>query len=193
MNHRSVNKVPSSKILKAALVLFSSRGYSETKMTEIAQNVGLSVGALYLRFKNKEELFGELIKDQSKDFIDRTKNLPENDPMKTLKTYIALNIEYAFQKRQLISIFFREYNLTFLKPLRKNFFKTQHKIIKNILTAGIKKGIFRPMDIEDTASIIFASIRGAILLKLIFGIGDVKAMSNSLFNLITNGIRKDAL
>ena len=193
MNHRSVNKVPSSKILKAALVLFSSRGYSETKMTEIAQNVGLSVGALYLRFKNKEELFGELIKDQSKDFIDRTKNLPENDPMKTLKTYITLNIEYAFQKRQLISIFFREYNLTFLKPLRKNFFKTQHKIIKNILTAGIKKGIFRHMDIEDTASIIFASIRGAILLKLIFGIGDVKAMSNSLFNLITNGIRKDAL
>ena len=193
MNHRSVNKVPSSRILKAALVLFSSRGYSETKMAEIAQNVGLSVGALYLRFKNKEELFGELIKDQSKDFIDRTKNLPENDPMKTLKTYIALNIEYAFQKRQLISIFFREYNLTFLKPLRKNFFKTQHKIIKNILTAGIKKGIFRPMDIEDTASIIFASIRGAILLKLIFGIGDVKAMSNSLFNLITNGIRKDAL
>jgi AcrR family transcriptional regulator len=193
MNHRSVNKVPSSKILKAALVLFSSRGYSETKMAEIAQNVGLSVGALYLRFKNKEELFGELIKDQSKDFIDRTKNLPENDPMKTLKTYIALNIDYAFQKRQLISIFFREYNLTFLKPLRKNFFKTQHKIIKDILTAGIKKGIFRHMDIEDTSSIIFASIRGAILLKLIFGIGDVKAMSNSLFNLITNGIRKDAL
>lgn len=193
MNHRSVNKVPSSKILKAALDLFSSRGYSETKMAEIAQNVGLSVGALYLRFKNKEELFGELIKDQSKDFIDRTKNLPGNDPMKTLKTYIALNIDYAFQKRQLISIFFREYNLTFLKPLRKNFFKTQHKIIKDILTAGIKKGIFRPMDIEDTSSIIFASIRGAILLKLIFGIGDVKAMSNSLFNLITNGIRKDAL
>ncbi len=193
MNHRSVNKVPSSKILKVALALFSSRGYSETKMAEIAQNVGLSVGALYLRFKNKEELFGELIKDQSKDFIDRTKNLPENDPMKTLKTYIALNIDYAFQKRQLISIFFREYNLTFLKPLRKNFFKTQHEIIKGILAEGAKKGIFRPMDIEDTASMIFASIRGAILLKLIFGIGDVKAMSNSLFNLITNGIRKDAL
>ena len=190
MNHRSVSN---SKILKAALVLFSSRGYSETKMAEIAQNVGLSVGALYLRFKNKEELFGELIKDQSKDFIDRTKNLPENDPMKTLKTYIALNIDYAFQKRQLISIFFKEYNLTFLKPLRRNFFKTQHEIIKGILAEGTKKGIFRPMDIEDTASIIFASIRGVILLKLIFGIGDVKAMSNSLFNLITNGIRKDAL
>ena len=193
MNHRSVNKVPSSKILKVALDLFSSRGYSETKMTEIAQNVGLSVGALYLRFKNKEELFWEIIKDQSKDFIDRTKNLPEDDPMKALKTYIALNIDYAFQKRQLISIFFREYNLTFLKPLRKKFFKTQHEIIKDILTAGLKRGIFRPMDVEDTASIIFAGIRGVILLKIIFGIGDIKAVSNSLFKLITNGIRKGAL
>src|SRR4030067_3672848 len=132
MNHRSVNKVPSSKILKVALALFSSRGSSETNMAEMAQNVGLSVGALYLRFKNKEELFWEIIKDQSKDFIDRTKNLPDNDPLKALKTYIALNIEYAFKHRQLISIFFREYNLTFLKPLRRNFFKTQHGIIKDI-------------------------------------------------------------
>jgi len=38
---------------------------------------------------------------------------------------------------------------------------------------------------------IFASIRGAILLKLVFGVGDAKAISNSLFKLIINGIRKD--
>jgi len=39
---------------------------------------------------------------------------------------------------------------------------------------------------------IFASIRGAVLLKIIFGIGDVKKMGDSLFQLITHGIRKDA-
>ncbi len=136
MNHRSVN-IPNSKILKTALDLFSSRGYAETKMTEVARNVGLSVGALYLRFKNKEDLFWELIKDQSKDFVERTENLSKNDPLEALRTYIALNIDHAFQKRQLLSIFYREYNLSFLKPLRRNFFKTQHKIIKDILNSGI--------------------------------------------------------
>ena len=191
MNHRSGKKVPDSRILKAALDLFSSRGYSETKMADIAKSVGISVGALYLRFKSKEELFLELINDQTKDFIERTKNLPGDSPLEALKTYIALNIDCAFQKRQLLSIFFREYNLAFLKPHRKEFFKTQHKIIRDILAAGIKKRVFRNVDTEDTASMIFAGIRGTILLKLIFGIGDTKGLSNSLFELITNGIRKN--
>lgn len=179
-------------MLQAALDLFSSKGYSEAKMAEIARGAGLSVGALYLRFKNKEELFLELIKDQTRDFVERTGKLQVEDPVEALRKYIALNLEYSFQKRQMISIFFKEYNLPFLQPLRGNFFRAQHTIIADILVAGIKRGIFRPMNVRDTAAVIFASIRGAVLLKLIFGIGDVSKMSKSLFALITDGIRKDA-
>lgn len=183
--------MPKSKVLKSALELFSSKGYSETKMAEIARAGGLSVGALYLRFRNKEELFMELIKDQTGDFVERVEKLPAEDPLEALKKYIALNLECSFRKRQLLSIFFKEHTLPFLQPLRKNFFKTQHGIIADILITGIKKGIFKSTDVKDTAAVIFASIRGAVLLKLIFGIGDVKKMSNSLFQLIIHGIRKD--
>jgi len=188
MNQRSV---PRSKILKAAIDLFSSKGYSGTKMSEIAQNVGISVGALYLRFRNKQELCLELIKNQTKDFKELTKNLSVKDPLKALKSYITLNLDYAFQKRQLLSLFMREHKLPFIYLLKKDFFKTQRKIIKDILTDGVKKGVFRPMDTKEMSSMIFASIRGAILLKLVFGVGDAKAISNSLFKLIINGIRKD--
>jgi TetR/AcrR family fatty acid metabolism transcriptional regulator len=191
MNHRSANKIPKSKVLRSALDLFSSKGYSETKMTEIARDSGLSVGALYLRFKNKEELCLELIKEHTKDFDEQINILLGQDPAEALKKYIRLNLEYSFQKRQMISMFFREHNLPFLQPLRRNFFRSQHGIISDILVSGIKKGVFKPVNTKDTASIIFASIRGAVLLKIMFGIGDVKKMSASLFQLITNGIRKD--
>lgn len=191
MNHRSVKKVLKSKVLRSALDLFSSKGYSETKMAEIARDSGLSVGALYLRFKNKEELCLELIRDQTKDFIERIENLPDAAPVEVMGNYIALNLEYSFKKKQLLSLFFKEYNLPFLQPIRRKFFRTQHKIINDILVSGIKGGIFRSMDTKDTASMIFASIRGAVLLKIIFGIGDTKKMSASLFKLITDGIRKD--
>jgi AcrR family transcriptional regulator len=191
MNRHSDNKVPKSKILKVALDLFSSKGYTETKMADVARRAGISVGAIYLRYKSKEDLCLELIKDQTKDFVELTKNLPKKDPLKALKAYIALNLEYAFQKRQLLSIFIREHKLPFVQPLKREFFKTQHKIIRDILTTGIKRGIFKPMDSRDTASVIFACIRGVILLKLIFGIGELKTISDSLFKLITEGIRKD--
>jgi AcrR family transcriptional regulator len=202
MNHRSVNrskrskrrlskvKVSNSKILKVALELFSSEGYSDTKMLEIAKRSGISVGALYLRFKSKEELCLELIKDQIKDFIEHTKNLTYEDPAKTLEEYIVLNLECAFKRQKLLSIFIREFRLPFLQPLKKEFFKTQQKIIEDILIAGIKKGVFRPMDTKEVSSMIFASLRGVILLKIIFGIGNAEKMSKSLFKLIIHGIRK---
>jgi len=188
MNHRSLNKASKEKALKSALDLFSSKGYSETKMADIAGGAGLSVGALYLRFRSKEELFLELIKEQTRDFVERTGKLSAKDPVEALKKYIAMNLEYSFQKRQMLSVFFKEYNLPFLHPIRRNFFKTQHRIISDILTAGIKRGVFRPMNVKDTAAVIFAGIRGAVFLKLIFGIGDVRKMSQSLFVLITDGI-----
>lgn len=193
MNQRSSKNVPKSKVLKAALKLFSSKGYSGTKMTDIAQEVGLSVGALYLRFKSKEEVCLELIKDQTKDFSEFTKSLHAEPPLKALKIYIYTNLEVAFKKKQLISLLIKEHDMPFLKPFRKNFLKTQHGIIMDILKAGIKSKDFRPLDIDDTALMIFACIRGGILLRLRFEAGDEKKMGDSLYDLITKGIRKDTI
>ncbi len=186
-------KVPKSKILKVALHLFSSKGYSETKMSEIARRAGLSVGALYLRFKSKEGLCLELIQDQTKDFDEITRNLTSHnsEPQEALKAYIAFNLRYAFKRKQLLSMFIREYKLPFIRPLKRNFFNTQRKIIKDILAAGVKRKIFKPMNYEETASLIFASIRGTIMLKLVFGASTPRELNNSLFELITHGIKED--
>ncbi|MBI5739915.1 MAG: TetR/AcrR family transcriptional regulator [Nitrospirae bacterium] len=185
---------PKSKILKAALDLFSSGGYSETTMSEIARSVGLSVGALYLRFRSKEELCLELIRDQTNDSDELTDRFrkPGDDPLQALRDYMDFSLEYAFKKKQLLSIFIREFRLPFMVPLRKKFLASQHKIIKDILAAGTAKGIFRPMDHDDVALMIFASMRGAVLLKIVFGIGDVKKISDSLFQLVICGIGKDS-
>lgn len=48
-------------ILKAALDLFISRGYAATKISDIAERVGMSVGLLFHYFKSKEALYEELI------------------------------------------------------------------------------------------------------------------------------------
>lgn len=171
--------------MKIALDLFSSKGYSGTKISDIARRADMSIGALYLRFKSKEELCLGLIKDQTRDFCKYTKNLKNKDPLEGLKTYI----KYAFQKGQTLSlIIIREHKLPFIQPLKRKFFNIQHKIIEDILATGVKKGIFKPMDIKDTASLIFACIMEATALKLVYGVGEVNAMSNSLFQLITNGI-----
>ncbi|PKM72019.1 MAG: TetR/AcrR family transcriptional regulator [Firmicutes bacterium HGW-Firmicutes-16] len=49
------------EILEAALDLFIRKGYAATKISDIAERVGMSVGLLFHYFKSKESLYEELI------------------------------------------------------------------------------------------------------------------------------------
>ncbi|GMR18008.1 MAG: TetR/AcrR family transcriptional regulator [Gammaproteobacteria bacterium] len=51
-----------SEILAAASDLFVSKGFSATKLDDVARQAGVSKGTVYLYFKNKETLFRELVK-----------------------------------------------------------------------------------------------------------------------------------
>ncbi len=50
------------EILNAGLDLFISKGYAATKIKDIAETVGMSVGLLFHYFNSKEALYEELIK-----------------------------------------------------------------------------------------------------------------------------------
>lgn len=49
------------EILAAGLDIFIRKGYASTKISDIAQQVGMSVGLLFHYFKSKEKLYEELI------------------------------------------------------------------------------------------------------------------------------------
>jgi AcrR family transcriptional regulator len=79
MNPASVNQNPESprdpdqtreRILDAALDVFSSKGYHDSKMDEIVTQSGTSKGAIYFHFPNKERLFLALI-DQFVNLLER--------------------------------------------------------------------------------------------------------------------------
>lgn len=50
-------------ILKAGMQLFSEKGFYKTNSKEIAREAGVSIGSFYLYFKNKKDLFKELLLD----------------------------------------------------------------------------------------------------------------------------------
>jgi AcrR family transcriptional regulator len=45
------------RIIRAAVTVFSEKGYHRATIADVVQRAGLSVGAIYTHFKNKEELF----------------------------------------------------------------------------------------------------------------------------------------
>ena len=58
---RSLEKA--ALIKKAALELFSDKGYFKTTTNEIAKHAGLSIGTIYSYYKDKLDIYEELVKD----------------------------------------------------------------------------------------------------------------------------------
>ena len=59
-------------ISQAALRVFARQGFLNTKMTDIARESDVSTGNIYRYFKNKEDLFYELV---TVEFIDEMKKM----------------------------------------------------------------------------------------------------------------------
>ena len=56
-----------NRLLASALDIMSEKPFSKVSMSEIAQNVGFSKGAMYWHFKNKEDLLIHLLKTSVQD------------------------------------------------------------------------------------------------------------------------------
>ena len=55
-------EVSRDEVLDTAEELFGARGYRGASLQQVAQRCGFSVGAVYLFFANKEELFAEVLR-----------------------------------------------------------------------------------------------------------------------------------
>ena len=59
------------KIINAAHKEFLKEGFTKASLRRIAQKAGITTGALYTRYKNKDELFCSLVSDVCKKFDEQ--------------------------------------------------------------------------------------------------------------------------
>ena len=88
------------EILKAATELFSTRGFHETSMAEVARVAGVSKALIFWHFKSKEELFvavlGKLLEPYVIDFAEEAGALDEKAQLlKLIESYLLFVRENA--------------------------------------------------------------------------------------------------
>lgn len=78
-------------LLGAALTVFGEKGYAATRLSEIAAAAGVTRGAIYWHFKNKEELFLELVRSRINPFIQVVEGILDRrlSPLNTLKAIVS--------------------------------------------------------------------------------------------------------
>ena len=153
------------RIIDAAMDVFSRKGYAKASIREIAKTAGISVGGVYLYFKNKEELYKSLINEGMRDFGGKIETITKQAESATeaLPNFLKLHLENALKHKEFILLHIREHGFSFGIDKKRAFFRQQTKLIENIIIKGIHSGEFRKCNAKDMAKIIMGSLRGIIL------------------------------
>jgi len=169
-----------SAILKAARKLFFDRGFKSVTVDNIAAKAEVSKGSVYLYFKSKEEIYTQiLINDSIATFEDWKNKFSAKDmPSAELLLEFADNyIDYFLNENELFRILMTfmlhaddmiltdEQNSQLLQTTNDNI-----KFVSEILQKGIDSGEFLPIiNIWQTQNAIWGLLNGVISLFLFMG------------------------
>jgi len=174
-------------ILAAAYDVFAERGYAGAAMRDVASRAGISVGGIYIYFQTKEELYLALLRSEMEDFSSHIERVVDMEPAQALKALIDSYLDYAVRKTKLVSLHLKEHDLEIRKPLKELFLGSQYKIIRGILQDGMDNGVFKKMEIDRAAPVLFSCVRGLVLSYLSEGQA-VGSQSETLYEILLHGI-----
>src|SRR5438128_3077187 len=95
---RRNGREPSRKpLLRAAVDCFARLGYQGTTIDRIARDAGVTKGAVYYHFRDKEQLLFEALKDHVCEFERQVlaEVTPELDAMAALRRVVAVSVFHA--------------------------------------------------------------------------------------------------
>ncbi len=191
MNKRSGEETKKI-ILDAAGEIFVDYGYSQANMRMIAAAAGISVGCLYLYFRNKEELCLTLMKESLDDFnLETIKMLGEiADPQQAMAGFIGITINRAIERKERFLTLGREHGFAFGLDIKKKFYNERRGMLEGIIRSGIEKKIFRQCDEKEMSKVIFNVLRGYIT-SLVIDDKDALFNVHACVNLILYGLLRD--
>lgn len=167
MNNRQPRKSGrKGEIIQTAAKLFSNKSYHDVTMDQIAQEVGVAKGTIYLYFDSKEKLYLEILEDTYEEIESiLEKEIAKSDPApQKLKKILGLIFQFYIQNMDVLRILSRDET----HLIREHYEFTEHwrlrriKLYQKILEKGINEGSFRPANTELTALIIFGLVRSVM-------------------------------
>lgn len=141
------------EILDAAHELFTTNGYHNVTMHQIAERAEFSIGTLYNFFKNKEDLYHSLILEKYKEFAEPQFSTLDKDlpVMQRIREFVEYAIRFFEENTAFIRIFLSEsrgesFNLR--SALRKDARKITVDLdnrLASVMEEGVRGKIFRKL------------------------------------------------
>jgi TetR/AcrR family acrAB operon transcriptional repressor len=156
------------ELMAIAIDCFARHGYQGTSIDRIASAAGVTKGAVYYHFRDKEELLFEAVKDRTTAFEQTVLGSvsPETDPAGTLTEIARLCVQVATRnnlRRFILTLMVEalDTNPRLSEEFRDILRRFRH-YLAGVIRVGQAKGIFRTdVDAKLAAQLFAGGVIGA--------------------------------
>ncbi len=159
----SHSKITGPNIRAAALRLFARRGFAAVSMRQIAREVGVQAGALYLYTPDKQSLLFFLMQDHMTGLLDAwALNRTKGSASERLHQFTRFHILYHLERPDAVFVAYMELrnlteqNFAVIEGLRRSY----EDELEAILRDGQAAGVFAVPDTKLATLAVIAMLTG---------------------------------
>jgi AcrR family transcriptional regulator len=164
-----------NQILEAAIQVFSRRGFHQARMDEVAEEAGLSKGALYLYYKSKDAIIAALLKfffaqelKKLRAYVGTENEGSISEQLLSMTGQLAADMQWL---SALLPIAFEFYAVAArqkeVRQFLREHFGDYRQVLAALIQRGIDRGEFRVVDAETVAIALSALYEGLVLLWMV--------------------------
>ena len=159
----SHSEITGPRVRDTALRLFARHGFAAVSMRQIAADVGVQAGALYLYTKDKQSLLFDLMRNHMEELLDAWAAEPKGGtPAERLEAFTRFHIRFHLDRPDAVFIAYMELrnlepdNFAVIEDLRRRY----EDGLEEILHAGAEAGAFTVPDTKLATWAVIAMLTG---------------------------------
>lgn len=195
-----------AKILDVALDLFIQKGYTNTKIIDIAEGAGIGKGTVYEYFNSKEDLLLNLIIGGIDEYFEGCEKIIHSDRTYTEMLYSILEFEIVHAKKMGAKMMLFSHQFVNSKAgipcslmvTLEDIWLKKFNYVQKIIIDGVASGEFREVNVDLAALSIMGAAHSFLGVK--YGLSrfdkvklpfDIEAFEKrDFFDLMIKGIAK---
>ncbi|WP_432447841.1 TetR/AcrR family transcriptional regulator [Aliiroseovarius marinus] len=159
----SHSEITGPRVRDAALTLFARHGFAAVSMRQIAGEVGVQAGALYLYTKDKQSLLFDLMRSHMEELLAAWDVEPKGaGALDALEAFSRFHIRFHLERPDAVFIAYMELrnltpdNFAAIESLRRQY----EAELEAILRAGQQEGVIAVTDIRLSTMAVIAMLTG---------------------------------
>lgn len=180
------------RIIVAAKELIAQFGFKKTTMDEIATKARMGKSTMYYYFKNKEDIFAEIVRIDSDIFHQKLNEAIQvaNSPQDKIMQYVRTRMLHLKELSNYYKTLTHEYldHYFFIEQVREEFYNFENSILNDLINDGIEQKLFAPCDVDVVVRMITIAIKGLEYSSFTQKEQDLERDSKQMIDIIFKGI-----